>query len=209
MLCGVFAGVAHAQPQAPAAPPAPITLQGNVERGQKLAMTCSGCHEVSGSHNAYPSYHVPKLGGQHADYIEVALQGYRSGLRSHPTMQAQASTLTNQDIADIAAFFASLAGDKSRGSSGGGAALVAAGEARAMACVQCHGQGGVSPDNQAQWPTLAGQHASYLVEALKQYKSGHRKDALMATIVPTLDDAAIEELAAYFAAQPWLYTLEQ
>ena len=59
-----------------------------------------------GYFNASPAYHVPKLGGQNADYLEVALQGYRRGTRGHGTMQAQASSLSDQDIADVAAYFA-------------------------------------------------------------------------------------------------------
>ena len=74
-------------------------------RGVALAETCYGCHGLPESHNAYPSYLVPKLGGQNAEYITVALQGYRRGSRGHETMQAQASSLSDQDIADIAAYF--------------------------------------------------------------------------------------------------------
>ena len=101
---------AFAYAQTSAAPPAPltpITLAGDAERGAVIAQTCTGCHGIPGYFNAQPAYHVPKLGGQNADYIEVALQGYRRGTRAHETMQAQASTLSDQDIADVAAFLAS------------------------------------------------------------------------------------------------------
>ena len=68
------------------APPLlPLPLEGDPARGAVLAETCAGCHGVPGYRNAYPSYHVPKLGGQNADYIEIALQGYRRGTRGHPT----------------------------------------------------------------------------------------------------------------------------
>lgn len=71
----------------------------------KLSM-CAGCHGIVGYKTAFPSaYHVPKLGGQHAEYIIKALEGYRSGSRSHPTMTALAKTLSQQDIEDLAAYY--------------------------------------------------------------------------------------------------------
>ena len=88
---------------------APSALaEGNVDNGRLQAQTCMGCHGAPGMRNAYPGYRVPKLGGQHAEYIVAALQAYKNQLRSHPTMQAQAADLSDQDMADIAAYFASL-----------------------------------------------------------------------------------------------------
>ena len=81
---------------------------GNAERGAIRGETCLGCHGLASYTNVYPTYKVPKLGGQHADYIVAALKSYRSGERSHSTMQAQASGLSDQEIDDIAAYFASL-----------------------------------------------------------------------------------------------------
>lgn len=81
---------------------------GDPEAGRVKAYTCTGCHGIPGYVMAYPTYHVPKLGGQHAQYIESALKAYREGERKHPTMQAQARALSDQDIADIAAYFASI-----------------------------------------------------------------------------------------------------
>ncbi len=81
---------------------------GDPESGRLKAATCMGCHGAPGMRNAYPGYRVPKLGGQHAQYLADALKGYRDGLRSHPTMRAQAASLSDEDIADIAAYFASL-----------------------------------------------------------------------------------------------------
>lgn len=80
--------------------------QGDPVVGERLAKTCLGCHGVDGYRNAYPSYHVPKLGGQHAEYIVSALKEYKAGNRVHETMQAQASTLSEQAMRDIAAYFA-------------------------------------------------------------------------------------------------------
>ena len=189
--------------QPPAAPLTPIMLEGDAARGVVLAETCNGCHGVPGSHNAYPSYHVPKLGGQNADYIEVALQGYRRGTRGHETMQAQAATLSDQDIADVSAYFASFEGEAEVGRTSGTALQVEEGRRKATACVQCHGQEGIAAA--AQWPNLAGQHQSYLLEALAQYKNGTRADLLMGPLMAPLDETTIEELAAFFAAQPHLH----
>lgn len=82
----------------------PVFAEGNVEAGRVKANTCMGCHGIPNYNNAYPTYRVPKLGGQHKEYIVAALKGYRGGERPHPTMRAQASSLSDQDIEDIAAY---------------------------------------------------------------------------------------------------------
>ena len=97
---------AAAAPAAPAA--APATPSGDATRGKGLTYTCRGCHGVEGYKNAYPSYHVPKLGGQSEVYLRNALLEYRGAKRKHPTMQAQAESFSEQDIADIAAYLSSL-----------------------------------------------------------------------------------------------------
>lgn len=86
--------------------PASGLAAGDAVAGKTKAFTCMGCHGIPSYHNVYPSYHVPKLGGQHADYLVAALQAYKSGQRSHPTMRAQAESMSEQDMQDIAAFFA-------------------------------------------------------------------------------------------------------
>lgn len=78
---------------------------GDAENGKKIAYTCTGCHGIPFYQNTYPSFHVPRLGGQNQAYIISAIKAYRSGERSHPTMKAQAGSLSDQDIADIAAYF--------------------------------------------------------------------------------------------------------
>jgi cytochrome c553 len=187
----------------PAPPLLPITLEGNADRGVVLAETCKGCHGIPGYFNASPAYPVPKLGGQNADYLEVALQGYRRGTRGHVTMQAQASSLSDQDIADVAAFFSTLEGAAETGRASASAAMIDAGRTKAATCVACHGPAGVAAASQ--WPNLAGQHETYLSEALGQYKSGSRVDLVMNPLIGPLDDASIEELAAFFASQPHLH----
>jgi cytochrome c553 len=77
---------------------------GDATAGKVKADTCMGCHGIANYANVYPSYRVPKLGGQHPEYIVSALKAYKSGERSHPTMHAQAAQMSDQDMADIAAF---------------------------------------------------------------------------------------------------------
>lgn len=91
---------------APAAPAA--AAAGDATRGKGLTYTCRGCHGLTGYKNAYPSYHVPKIGGQSETYLRNALTEYGTGKRKHPTMQAQAESFSQQDIADIAAYLSSL-----------------------------------------------------------------------------------------------------
>ncbi|MEQ1440394.1 c-type cytochrome [Fontimonas sp. SYSU GA230001] len=80
--------------------------EGSAEAGRVKASTCMGCHGIPKYNNAYPTYRVPKLGGQSPAYLEAALKAYKSGERPHGTMHAQAATLSDQDIADVAAFLA-------------------------------------------------------------------------------------------------------
>lgn len=85
--------------------------QGDAGSGKEKAFTCMGCHGQAGIRNAYPGYRVPKLGGQGAEYITIALKAYRSGERSHPTMQGHAASLTDEDIENIGAYFAGIQND--------------------------------------------------------------------------------------------------
>lgn len=88
--------------------PLDAAAQGDPARGKKIAYTCTGCHGIPFYNNAYPTYTVPKLGGQHQEYLISALKAYRSGERQHATMRAQASTLSDQDILDVTAYFVSF-----------------------------------------------------------------------------------------------------
>lgn len=82
--------------------------EGDAEAGKIKAQPCMGCHGIPGYNNVYPTFHVPKLGGQWPEYVVAALKAYRDGSRGHKTMQAQAASLSDEDMADIAAYFASL-----------------------------------------------------------------------------------------------------
>lgn len=108
---GVPAAAVPATVAAPAAPSVPV---GNAVAGRELTYTCQGCHGVVGYKNAYPNFHVPRIGGQSVVYLSNALHEYRRGERKHPTMQVQAQSFSEQDIADIAAYLAGLKGASSK-----------------------------------------------------------------------------------------------
>ncbi|WMJ68867.1 c-type cytochrome [Stenotrophomonas sp. 24(2023)] len=97
-------------PAAPVAAPAPAaaTPAGNFDNGRVLAYTCQGCHGITGYKNAYPSYRVPKIGGQSQQYLVQALSEYRQGKRKHPTMQAQSMSFSEQEIADLAVYLSTV-----------------------------------------------------------------------------------------------------
>ena len=80
--------------------------EGDAGAGRWKAIPCMGCHGIEGYSNVYPTYHVPKIGGQHEAYLAEALKAYRAGRRAHRTMRAQAASLSDQDIDDLAAYFA-------------------------------------------------------------------------------------------------------
>jgi cytochrome c553 len=177
-----FAGTAIAQQ--PAAAP------GDPKRGKEMSYTCLGCHGIDGYKNAYPDYSVPKLKGQHAQYIVAALHGYRDGDRAHLTMHSEASTLSDQDIADIAVYFA-------------GKPLAATGRApanlpaAASLCSACHGADGVSAV--PMYPSLAGQHPDYLQRAIEEYAKGGRKNPVMKGFASNLKDADIALIVRYYS----------
>ncbi len=177
----------------------PALAQGDAASGKALAYTCLGCHGIKGYRNAYPSYRVPKLGGQKAGYIEIALRGYRDGMRDHPTMVAQAQSLTDQEIVDLAAYLSSVAAETVAAGGTQGVSFD-----KAAACTACHGQNGISVN--AMWPTLAGQHEDYLLNALKQYRDGSRKDPVMTAQAALLTDQDLPKLAEYFASLEGLET---
>lgn len=92
---------------------APFNAQaaGDYSAGKIKAYTCTGCHGIANYKNVYPTYSVPRISGQNAEYLVLALNAYKSGERTHSTMNLQAESLSDQDIEDIAAYFASLGKD--------------------------------------------------------------------------------------------------
>ena len=192
VLCFSVPHSALAQGAAGGAAPDPV-------RGKKLFYTCYGCHGVENYKNAYPDYSVPKLRHQNAAYIIAALREYQSGDRPHSTMHAQAASLSNADVADIAAYLQGAEPVKPS------KATVGTMPAPAKACAACHGENGLGVDAplDPKPPVLAGQHVDYLEQALAAYHNGRRKNVVMngmAALLTSEDD--IKVVAAYFARQP-------
>lgn len=167
---------------------------GNADRGARLAYTCLGCHGIPNYKNAYPTYRVPKLRGQHPEYLIAALRAYQSGERSHATMHANAAQWNDQQLADIAVYLAGPPIQAAESPKPIGRAPEAA-----QTCVACHGVDGVGVT--PEYPTLSGQYADYLERALTDYKKGGRKNAIMAGFAAQLSAADIKALAAYYSAQ--------
>lgn len=178
-----------------------VHADGDVERGQVLAYTCHGCHGVPEYKNAYPSYSVPKLGGQHPKYLVAALNAYAAGDRPHQTMHAQAATLSEQDRADIAAY---LQGQPVQPNT----QVVGTPPPATQTCVACHGADGAKTVMD-DYPILAGQYADYLVQALKDYKSGKRKNPIMAGIITGVDEKDFAAIAKFFANQQGLCSTKE
>lgn len=137
----------------------------------KVAM-CIGCHGIIGYQASFPEVHkVPMISGQNAKYIASALTAYRKGERKHPTMKGIAAPLSDQDIADLGAFYEASGRDTPQRPGKGGApstdvqALLTKGN-----CAACHGEGLNKPIDPS-YPKLAGQHADYLYVALKAYQT--------------------------------------
>src|ERR1700761_2187320 len=144
---------------------------GDPAAGEKKFYTCYGCHGLPNYRNAYPDYSVPMLRHQTAAYVISALKEYRSGERPHATMHAQAASLSDQDIEDIAAYLQADPIKPSTTTKGKRPAQV-------ESCIACHGENGTGVSNELspKPPVLAGQHADYLEEALIAYKNGRRKN---------------------------------
>ncbi|HTX24155.1 MAG TPA: c-type cytochrome [Steroidobacteraceae bacterium] len=179
---------------------APLT--GNPVHGKAISYTCLGCHGIVGYRNAYPDYSVPELKGQYPEYIVAALEEYKSGQRSHVTMHAQASSLSEQDMADIAVYFA---GKPLQREAAAGASARTPPPAAAV-CVACHGADGVGVA--AQYPDIAGQHPDYIVQALREYQTGARKNPVMAGMAAQVKPGDLKEIAEYYGSlRPSLKTL--
>jgi cytochrome c553 len=170
---------------------------GDPALGEKKFYTCYGCHGLENYRNAYPDYTVPRLRHQHASYIVAALQEYRSGERPHATMHAQAASLSDQDMEDIAAYLQGAPAKPSAAVNGKVPKQVAA-------CVACHGENGLGVEAPLtpKPAVLAGQHVDYLEQALTAYRNGRRKNVVMDGMAQLLtSDEDVRIAAAYFANQ--------
>ena len=164
-----------------------------------IVYSCLGCHGIDGYRNAYPSFRVPKIGGQKQEYLATALKAYRAGTREHPTMQAQGRDLSDQEIGELAAWFAGAEAAKDTVTSDDIAGIDAA-----ATCLACHGAGseGVTPVP----PTLSGQHEDYLVHALRQYRDGKRSGNVMNAFAGNLSDQDMARIARFYSRREGLTT---
>lgn len=194
LLAG-FASWAHAQDPAPAAP------AGDAKAGHALAYTCNGCHAIPNYKNVYPTYSVPKLHGQKPAYLVAALKAYKSGERSHGTMHSQATTMSEKDMLDVAAYLAGPTpiAPPTAGSAQKEAAPVGKPPKATEVCKACHGLNGTGL--LADQPNIGGQHADYLERALHDYQRGGRKNPIMAGMAQTLTKEDIEQVAEYYSKQ--------
>lgn len=154
---------------------------------------CTACHGADGisSNPAWPS-----LAGQRSAYLVEAVKAYQTGARDNAMMAGIAKGLSDADAQKVAAHYEAL--KRAIPAVGVANKEIGAGKARASACAACHGASGVS-SNPA-WPSLAGQHRDYLVAALAAYKSGSRKNDVMAGVAKDLSDADVRALAGYYAS---------
>ena len=183
--------------------------KGDAQAGEKKINLCIGCHGIVGYQASFPEVHkVPKISGQDGKYIAAALHAYKKGERKHPTMRGIADSLTDQDIADVPAYY------ESSGVVAGAAApgKAAAGSSKAMelvakgACTSCHGESFSQPIDPS-YPKIAGQHSDYLFVALKSYKTENnpmvgRGNAIMGGIAKQFSNAELKVLADYVGSLP-------
>jgi cytochrome c553 len=168
---------------------------------QKIAM-CIGCHGIKGYQASFPEvYRVPMISGQNAKYIAAALNAYKKGERKHPTMRGIADSLSEQDIADVSAYY------EQHGKTDAVAKAPAAPDAKVAAllqkgaCVSCHGDNFSKPVDPS-YPKIAGQHKDFLFVALKSYKVENqatwgRSNGVMGGIAKQFSNAELKALSAY------------
>jgi len=181
-------------------------IKGDAKVGETKAAMCIGCHGIPGYQNSFPEIHkVPKISGQSDKYIVAALNAYKKGDRKHPSMRGIAGSLNDQDMADLAAFYATHGGAKvvgetpSRAAPAPVAALLEKG-----ACISCHGANFSKPIDPS-YPKLGGQHADYLYFALKAYTvEGNqvigRSNGVMAGIAKQFKPAELKQIANYLGS---------
>lgn len=176
---------------------------GSVDAGREKAATCSACHGIDGNSVA-PEW--PSLAGQHASYIVRQLEAFKSGERVDVAMTPFAMMLSEQDMLDVAAYFAA----QQRAPKGADPAVVSLGqqiyrggvpERGIAACIACHGPTGQG-NPLAAYPVISGQHAAYTAKTLNAYKSGERRsdtdlNQMMRNVAQMLLDTEIEALAGY------------
>lgn len=179
----------------------PAAATGSAQAGEAKAMVCTACHGPEGN-SLNPIW--PSLAGQNAAYLQRALQAFKAGERSDPLMTAQAAILDNQDIDDLAAYFASRTRNPSatqpqQGSEGERLYRGGNKDTGITACAACHGPHG-SGNAPAGYPALGGQQAAYVAAQLRAYRAGQRSSDLnqmMRNTSARLTDAEIDAVASY------------
>ncbi|MGO4392044.1 cytochrome c [Variovorax sp. M-6] len=187
-------------------------ITGNAEAGAKKTAMCVGCHGIIGYQASFPEIHkVPMIAGQSASYIVSALTQYKGGERKHPTMRAIADSLSEQDMADLGAYYGQLG--LKEGDAPPAAAKAPSDKVQALisrdkdnACTKCHGANFNTP-NDGTVPKLAGQYADYLYVALKSYKAQNhaqlgRSNGVMSGQAKKYTNPEIKELATYISSLP-------
>jgi len=187
--------------------PATVAHAQDAAAGEKKIAMCIGCHGIPGYQASFPEIHkVPKIAGQGAKYIAAALTAYQKGERKHPTMRGIAASLTDKDIADLAAFY------EQQGKDGAALSTVAAPSAATAellkkgGCVSCHGENFSKPIDPS-YPKLAGQHGDYLYVALKSYQVENnpyigRANPIMSGMVKAFTNKELKAIANYIASLP-------
>jgi cytochrome c553 len=182
-------------------------VTGDAAAGGKKNALCIGCHGIKGYHTGFPEVHrVPKIAGQGAGYIAAALHAYKAGERKHPSMRTTASSLSDQDIADLAAYYSSL------GATAPIPETAAPGSAQAVelvtrgGCPSCHGANFSKPI-MPEYPKIAGQLNDYLYVALRSYKTNDRPligrgHPVMGGVAKQFSNADLKVLADYVGSLP-------
>jgi cytochrome c553 len=180
----------------------------NAQAGEKKAAMCIGCHGIPDYKSSFPEiYRVPMIAGQGAKYIVSALGQYKKGDRKHPTMRAIATSLSEQDMADLAAFYSAEAKSEPAPATPVGTPPAAVVELLKKGnCASCHGANFSAPIDPT-YPKLAGQHPDYLYVALKEYQTDKnpqvgRNNAIMMGMAKPYTHAEAKQLAAYIASLP-------
>lgn len=185
-----------------AEPAASPFLKGDAKAGEAKAAVCAACHGPKGN-SAVPAW--PKLAGQGAPYLYAQLKHFKDGSRNNPIMAGQVAALSDQDMQDLAAYFAAQTaspGVASKDAVAVGGNIYRAGIADrgVPACAACHGPTGAG-NPAAAYPHVGGQHADYSAAQLNAYRKGERKAGangqIMAEVAAKLTDAEIAALASY------------
>lgn len=181
-------------------------IQGNAAAGAQKNALCMGCHGIRGFHTAFPQVHrVPMLSGQSEQYIGAALHAYKAGERKHPSMRTLAKSLSDQDIADLAAYYANSAPASIQPTAATTADNAAARElVNKGACTSCHGDNFSKP-LAPNYPKIAGQHSDYLYVALRAYKTTDkpmigRGNPIMGGVVQQFSNDELKVIANYIGS---------